>query len=78
MEWTGLSKCSTHSHIASSQHALESLSCIHSKAGLAAVFSLGVFIILVAIACVAQITRKKFTDGVLLAIWGIVESTTCK
>ena len=48
------------------------------KLGLAAVFSLGVFIILVAIARVAQITRKKFTDGVLLAFWGIVESTICK
>lgn len=48
------------------------------KLGLAAVFSLGFFIILAAIARVAQITRKKFTDGVLLAVWGIVESTTCK
>ena len=48
------------------------------KLELAAVFSLGIYIILVAIARAAQITRKMFTDGVLLAVWGIVEPTVCK
>ena len=48
------------------------------KLGIAAVFSLGIIIILVAIARAIQISRKSFTDGVLLALWGIIESTVCK
>ena len=48
------------------------------KLGLAAVFSIGIIIILVAIARAVQISRKAFADGVLLALWGIIESTVCK
>ena len=48
------------------------------KFGLAAVFSIGVIIILVAIARAVQIARKAFADGVLLALWGIIESTVCE
>ncbi len=47
------------------------------KLGLAVVFSLCLVIIIVAIARAIQICEKTFTDGVLLAIWGIVESTVC-
>lgn len=45
------------------------------KIGLGAVFSIGIIIILVAIARAVQISRKAFADGVLLALWGIIEST---
>ena len=48
------------------------------KIGLAAVFSLGTIIILTAIARAVQISRKAFADGVLLALWGIIESTVCE
>ena len=48
------------------------------KLGIAAVFSLGTIIILVAIARAIQISRKAFADGVLLALWGIIESTVCE
>ena len=48
------------------------------KIGIAAVFSLGIIIILVAMARAIQISRKAFADGVLLALWGIIESTVCK
>lgn len=48
------------------------------KLGLAAVFSIGILIILVAIARAVQISRKAFADGVLLALWGIIESTVCE
>jgi hypothetical protein len=48
------------------------------KIGLAAVFSLGTVIILVAIVRAAKISRTTFSDGVLLALWGIIESTVCK
>lgn len=48
------------------------------KLGLAAVFSIGVIIILVAIARAVQVSRKAFADGVLLALWGIIESTVCE
>ena len=47
------------------------------KIGIAAVFSLGI-IIFVAMARAIQISRKAFADGVLLALWGIIESTVCK
>ena len=45
------------------------------KLGVAAIFSLGIIIILVAMARAIQISRKAFADGVLLALWGIIEST---
>ncbi len=48
------------------------------KLGLAAVFTLGLIIIIVSIARAIQIGQTTFTDGVLLAVWGIVESTVCK
>lgn len=48
------------------------------KLGLAAVFSIGILIILVAIARAVRISRKAFADGVLLALWGIIESTVCE
>ena len=48
------------------------------KLGIAAVFSLGIIIILVAMARAIQISRKAFADGVLLALWGIIESTVCE
>ena len=48
------------------------------KIGIAAVFSLGIIIILVAMARAIQISRKAFADGVLLALWGIIESTVCE
>lgn len=48
------------------------------KLGLAVVFALGLIIIVVAIARAIQIGQKTFADGVLLALWGIVESTVCK
>ncbi|KAL9136777.1 MAG: hypothetical protein Q9175_002014 [Cornicularia normoerica] len=46
------------------------------KLGLAAVFSILIIIILTAIARAVQISRKAFADGVLLALWGIIESTS--
>ena len=48
------------------------------KLGLAIVFSIGIIIVLVAIARAVQISRKAFADGVLLALWGIIESTVCE
>lgn len=48
------------------------------KLGLAACFSIGILIIMVAIARAVQISRKAFADGVLLALWGIIESTVCE
>ena len=48
------------------------------KIGLAAVFSLGAIIILTAVARAVQVSRKAFGDGVLLALWGIIESTVCE
>ncbi len=48
------------------------------KLGLAAVFSIGIIIIFVAIARAVQISRKAFADGVLLALWGIIESSVCE
>lgn len=48
------------------------------KVGLATVFTIGIIIILVAIARAVQISRKAFADGVLLALWGIIESTVCE
>ena len=48
------------------------------KIGIAVVFSLGIIIILVAMARAIQISRKAFADGVLLALWGIIESTVCE
>lgn len=48
------------------------------KLGIGAVFSLGIIIILVATARAIQISRKAFADGVLLALWGIIESTVCE
>ena len=48
------------------------------KLGIAAVFSLGIIIILVAMTRAIQISRKAFADGILLALWGIIESTVCE
>ena len=48
------------------------------KLGIAIVFSVGIIIILVAIARAVQISRKAFADGVLLALWGIIETTVCE
>lgn len=48
------------------------------KIGLATVFSIGIIVILVAIARAVQISRKTFADGVLLALWGIIECTICE
>jgi hypothetical protein len=48
------------------------------KMGLAAVFSIGVLIIVFAIARAVQIAFTTTSDSVLLALWGIIESTVCK
>ena len=48
------------------------------KLGLAAVFSLVTIIICVAIARAVEISSKTHKDGVLLALWGIIESTVCE
>ncbi|OBT54457.1 hypothetical protein VE04_05068 [Pseudogymnoascus sp. 24MN13] len=45
------------------------------KMGLAAVFSIGVLIIVFAIARAVQIAFTTTSDSVLLALWGIIEST---
>ena len=49
-----------------------------NKIGLAVVFSLVIAIISVAIARAIEISRGTHQDAVLLALWGIIESTTCK
>ena len=51
---------------------------IKHKIGLAVVFSLVIFIVCVAVARAIEIGRGTDQDGVLLALWGIIESTTCK
>ena len=48
------------------------------KLGIAAVFSLGIIIILVTMARAIQISRKAFADGFLFALWRIIESTACE
>lgn len=48
------------------------------KLGLAAVFSLATIIICVAIARAVEISSRTHKDGVLLALWGIIESTVCE
>jgi len=48
------------------------------KLGLAAVFSLAPIAIILAIVAATQVSRKKFMDGVLLAVGSIIESTVCK
>jgi hypothetical protein len=48
------------------------------KMGLAGVFSIGVLIIVFAIARAVQIAFTTTSDSVLLALWGIIESTVCK
>lgn len=46
--------------------------------GLAGVFSIGVLIIAFAIARAVQIAFTSTSDSVLLALWGVIESTVCK
>ena len=48
------------------------------KIGFAVVFSLVIAIICVATARGIEISRGTHQDAVLLALWGIIESTTCK
>ncbi len=48
------------------------------KAGLAVVFSVGIVIIIVAIARGIEIATSARTDGILLNIWSIVESSVCE
>ena len=48
------------------------------KLGLAAVFSIGGIIIVVAIIRAVEINGSERTDPVALAVWGLVESTVCK
>lgn len=48
------------------------------KLGLATVFSLVTIIICVAIARAVEISNRSHRDGVLLALWGIIESTVCE
>ncbi|MCJ1277129.1 hypothetical protein MMC21_004939 [Puttea exsequens] len=48
---------------------------LRQKLGLAVVFLLAGITMIVAITRAAQISRKTFSDGVLLAVWGIIEST---
>ncbi|SRR6266536_2924763 len=47
------------------------------KQGLAAVFSIGFLIIIFAITRAIQIAFTSTSDPVLLALWGIIESTVC-
>ncbi|KFY83822.1 hypothetical protein V500_09860 [Pseudogymnoascus sp. VKM F-4518 (FW-2643)] len=47
------------------------------KMGLAGVFGIGVLIIIFAIARAVQIAFTTTSDSVLLALWGIIESTVC-
>ena len=51
---------------------------IKQKLGLAAVFSLVTIIISVAIARAVEISRPPPNNGVLMALWSIIESTVCK
>ena len=51
---------------------------VKHKIGLAVVFSLVIIIICVAIARAIEISRGTHQDGVLLALWGIIETTACK
>ena len=48
------------------------------KVALAAAFSLGILVIIVAVARVVQVSKQAFGDGVLLALWGTTESTLCE
>jgi hypothetical protein len=45
------------------------------KKGLAGIFSIGILIIIFAIARAIQIAFTSTTDSVLLALWGIIESS---
>ena len=48
------------------------------KLGLAIVFSVGAIIILVAIVRAVEIHSKARSDGILLNIWSIIESSVCR
>lgn len=47
------------------------------KLGLMAVFSLGFFIIAIAIARAVQVSGQSYSDPLSLAIWSIAESSVC-
>lgn len=47
------------------------------KQGLAAVFSIGFLIIIFAITRAIQVAFTSTSDPVLLALWGVIESTVC-
>ena len=51
---------------------------LKQKLGLATVFSLATIIIGVAIARAVEISSRTHKDGVMFALWGIIESTVCK
>ena len=46
------------------------------KVGLAIMFSLAAIVIVLAIARAVELTTDK--DGILVDLWGIIESTVCK
>ncbi len=48
------------------------------KMGLAAVFSLAIIIVIVAIVRAIEINGHERADPVALAVWSLVESTVCK
>lgn len=48
------------------------------KAGLTVVFSVGIIIIVVAIARGIEIATSTRTNGILLNVWSIVESSVCE
>lgn len=48
------------------------------KAGLAVVFGVGIIIIVVAVARGIEIVTSARTNGILLNVWSIVESSVCE
>ena len=48
------------------------------KAGLAIMFSLVAIVSFVAIARAVDLTEGTDKDGILVDLWGIIESTVCK
>lgn len=48
------------------------------KLGLVGVFGIATIIIVVALIRAVEVTTKARTDGVLLTVWSVIESTVCK
>lgn len=50
---------------------------LRQKIGLGVIFSLGLFVIAVAIVRAVKISTKAYSDIAAVAIWGIAESSIC-